>query len=402
VSDRLEGPAFPRKEKPVLAAIGLTPTAPLDETRNYGETDRELLLRPEAEVVLGRDVRGCWPTARFVRFQQPEAAEPSPRTHRSAPRHGERNSGAPIAVAQPSAYARPGPSRALRRRSTWLLLSPRGRSDVEHSRSREKRQRAASRTTRLHWNDRSRHAMATSDSCFAAEGKALCGRSVLCTAWANAGFLHPASQPCLRRQARPSGRRRTTRFTIVLTDSGALPLRRAGPYGRLVPACPIAEEQAPRHAVKWASIRFTWGIRGDLDEVEVQRAGLRPANTVQFAVTARSNWRNPLPLTQTQLVAAVAERADMSRGDAKRALGALDEVVLEELGNAQKVRIGGLVQLTVRVKPAQKKRQGRNPATAEEIEIAAKPASVDLRARPLAKAKAALPSVQKARRRLAA
>ena len=109
-----------------------------------------------------------------------------------------------------------------------------------------------------------------------------------------------------------------------------------------------------------------------------------------------------MPLAQTQLVAAVAERADISRSDAKLALGALDEIVLEELGNAQKVRIGGLVQLTVRVKPAQKRRKGRNPATGEEIEIAAKPASVDLRARPLAKAKAALPSVQKARRRLAA
>ena len=109
-----------------------------------------------------------------------------------------------------------------------------------------------------------------------------------------------------------------------------------------------------------------------------------------------------MPLTQTQLVAEVAERAEMSRSDAKRALAAFDEVVLEELGNAQKVRIGGLAQLTVRVKPAQKKRKGRNPATGEEIEIAAKPASVDLRARPLAKAKAALPSVQKARRRLAA
>ena len=47
---------------------------------------------------------------------------------------------------------------------------------------------------------------------------------------------------------------------------------------------------------------------------------------------------------------------------------ALDEVVLEELCNAQKTRIGGLVQLTVRVQPAQKKRKGRNPATGEEIE----------------------------------
>ena len=109
-----------------------------------------------------------------------------------------------------------------------------------------------------------------------------------------------------------------------------------------------------------------------------------------------------MALTQSQMVAAVADRAEMSKAEAKRALDGLDEIVLEELGNAQKVRLGGLVQLTVRVKPATKKRPGRNPATGEEITIAAKPASVDVRARPLAKAKAALPSVQKARRRLAA
>jgi nucleoid DNA-binding protein len=109
-----------------------------------------------------------------------------------------------------------------------------------------------------------------------------------------------------------------------------------------------------------------------------------------------------VPLTQSQLVTEVADRSDLSKADAKRVLGALEDVVLEELGNAQKVRIGGLVQLTVRVKPAQKKRKGRNPATGEEIEIGPKPASVDLRARPLARAKGALPSVQKARRRLAA
>jgi len=80
-----------------------------------------------------------------------------------------------------------------------------------------------------------------------------------------------------------------------------------------------------------------------------------------------------VPLTQTQLASAVADRADISRADAKRLLGVIEEIVLEELGNAQQVRIAGLVQLTVRVKPAQKKRQGRNPATGEQITIAAKP-----------------------------
>ena len=109
-----------------------------------------------------------------------------------------------------------------------------------------------------------------------------------------------------------------------------------------------------------------------------------------------------MALTQSQLVAEVAERADLTKAEAKRVLDALDDVVLEEVGNAQKVRIGGLVQLTVRLKPATKARPGRNPATGEEITIAAKPASVDVRARPLAKVKEAVPSVQKARRRLEA
>jgi DNA-binding protein HU-beta len=41
-------------------------------------------------------------------------------------------------------------------------------------------------------------------------------------------------------------------------------------------------------------------------------------------------------LTQSQLVSAPAERAELSKIDAKRALAALDEIVLEELGNAEK------------------------------------------------------------------
>jgi DNA-binding protein HU-beta len=109
-----------------------------------------------------------------------------------------------------------------------------------------------------------------------------------------------------------------------------------------------------------------------------------------------------MPLTQSQLAGEVAERAGLSKSDAKAALDALEEVVLEQLADAEKVRIAGVVQLNVRVKEATKARKGRNPATGEEITIGPKPASVTLRARPLAKAKAALPSVQKARKRLAA
>ena len=107
-----------------------------------------------------------------------------------------------------------------------------------------------------------------------------------------------------------------------------------------------------------------------------------------------------MTLTQSQLADAVAERAGLTRADAKNALSALEEVVLDEISNAEKVKIGGFVQLVVRMKPATKERLGRNPATGEEITIKAKPASVDVRARALAKAKNALPSVQKAKKKL--
>ena len=109
-----------------------------------------------------------------------------------------------------------------------------------------------------------------------------------------------------------------------------------------------------------------------------------------------------MALTQGQLAAAVAEKADLSKAEAKRALEALEDVVLEELGEAEKVKIGNIVQLTVRVKPATKARTGRNPATGEEITIGPKPASVDVKARPLKQAMEALPSIQKAKKKLAA
>ena len=109
-----------------------------------------------------------------------------------------------------------------------------------------------------------------------------------------------------------------------------------------------------------------------------------------------------MALTQTQMASALAERVEMSKADAKYILDAYEEIVLEQIAQAEKVQIGKLVQLTVKLKPASKARPGRNPATGETITIKAKPASVDIKARPLKKAKDALPSVQKARRKLAA
>jgi len=107
-------------------------------------------------------------------------------------------------------------------------------------------------------------------------------------------------------------------------------------------------------------------------------------------------------LTQTRLASAVVERAQLSKADAKRALIPLDEIVLAELGDTQKGAdrrsgaVDGARQAGAEAAP------GSQPVTGEQITIAARPASAALRARPLARAKEARPSVQNARRRLAA
>ncbi|MCB0878180.1 MAG: HU family DNA-binding protein [Thermoleophilia bacterium] len=105
-----------------------------------------------------------------------------------------------------------------------------------------------------------------------------------------------------------------------------------------------------------------------------------------------------MALTQTQLIAKLAEETELTKAEVKTVLTALEETILSEINEAEKVKIGSLVQLQVKLKPATKEREGRNPATGETITIAAKPASVQLKARPLAKAKNALPTVQKAKK----
>jgi nucleoid DNA-binding protein len=80
-------------------------------------------------------------------------------------------------------------------------------------------------------------------------------------------------------------------------------------------------------------------------------------------VPLRLSTRSALGLRKSLGPQPARARGAVSRADARRALAALDEIVLEELGNAQKVRVGGLVQLTVRVRAAQKKHKGRDASS---------------------------------------
>ena len=73
-------------------------------------------------------------------------------------------------------------------------------------------------------------------------------------------------------------------------------------------------------------------------------------------------------MNKTELVAAIAEKADMSKKDAEKALKAFEEVVTEELTNNGKVQLVGFGTFDVAERAA---REGRNPQTGEPMPSAA-------------------------------
>src|SRR5580765_1515749 len=83
-----------------------------------------------------------------------------------------------------------------------------------------------------------------------------------------------------------------------------------------------------------------------------------------------------LPLmTQNELIEELAYQTGYSKSEIRVMLMALGEAVNGAVGNCKRVKFAGLI-VEPALRKATKKRKGRNPATGEEIEIAAKPASV--------------------------
>ena len=78
-----------------------------------------------------------------------------------------------------------------------------------------------------------------------------------------------------------------------------------------------------------------------------------------------------MSMTQAQFFTAVAEKAGISKAQAKAVFAAVEEVVMKSLKSAGKIPLGGLgaVKLVDR-----KARIGRNPATGEQIKIPARTA----------------------------
>ena len=73
-------------------------------------------------------------------------------------------------------------------------------------------------------------------------------------------------------------------------------------------------------------------------------------------------------MNKAELVAAMAEKAQLSKKDAEAALKAFTDVVAEELKKGEKIQLVGFGTFEVSKREA---RMGRNPLTGAEMKIAA-------------------------------
>ncbi|MCI5640317.1 MAG: HU family DNA-binding protein [Lachnospiraceae bacterium] len=73
-------------------------------------------------------------------------------------------------------------------------------------------------------------------------------------------------------------------------------------------------------------------------------------------------------MNKTELVAAMADNAGLSKKDAEKALKAFVEVVTDELKKDEKIQLVGFGTFEVAQRAA---REGRNPVTGETIQIKA-------------------------------
>jgi DNA-binding protein HU-beta len=83
----------------------------------------------------------------------------------------------------------------------------------------------------------------------------------------------------------------------------------------------------------------------------------------------------PEKFTATAMTAYIAEKHDLPKKQAKEILEDFYDLINAGVMKGERIPIGKIGKLHVRVRPATKARMGRNPMTGEEIKIPAKKAT---------------------------
>jgi DNA-binding protein HU-beta len=83
----------------------------------------------------------------------------------------------------------------------------------------------------------------------------------------------------------------------------------------------------------------------------------------------------PEKFTMNNMIGYIAENNEISKKDAKTIIEDLFELISAGAMKGERIPIGSIGKIFIKIKPATKARMGRNPFTGEDMKIAAKKAT---------------------------
>ena len=120
-----------------------------------------------------------------------------------------------------------------------------------------------------------------------------------------------------------------------------------------------------------------------------KRPAAKKKATAKKAAPAKQGAAVSQKMTKTGILNELAQRTDLSRKQVDSVLNELESLIERHIKKRSvgEFTLPGLLKVRAVKRPATKRRMGRNPATGQEIVIAAKPATTRVRVTPLKRLK---------------
>lgn len=153
---------------------------------------------------------------------------------------------------------------------------------------------------------------------------------------------------------------------------------------------PAKKKAAKKAAVKKAAVKKTAVKKAAVKKAAVKKTPIKKAPAKKAAVKKpASTVAVKEAMTKSQILNEIAEATELNRKQVQAVLDELGTLIQRHIKKRAvgEFSVPGLMKITVKSKPAQKARKGINPFTGEETMFKAKPASRQVKIRPLKKLK---------------
>ena len=161
------------------------------------------------------------------------------------------------------------------------------------------------------------------------------------------------------------------------------------PVAKKAPAKKAPAKKAP--AVKKAAVAKKAPVakKAAAKKAPAKKVAAKKAPAKKAAVAAKPKAGVKAKMTKTAIINDIAESTNMTRAQVTSVMEELESVIERHIRKRSvgEFTLPGLLKIKAAKRPATKKRMGRNPATGEEIVIAAKPATTRVRISALKKLK---------------